>query len=234
MENNQEIMAALNELQAEINEKSEETVDIALAELEKKYNCDFEIKKIGNRMNTNSTTMYSSAIDNPDVVFSVKLDKETNEIIDDYSSRLVCSVIEEDVNSSIKENTACSVLLYGADSNDETNINIDVHSYVNKYNVESAFVYLAVNKYDIDNDTPQNLISAVNDLSQKFGISFVLSVHIIGDKFELCKADIKNNPDINNTWFDSYEPSGNFSFSVTDGVCNTTAEEIYNILMGGE
>ncbi|MBQ5994621.1 MAG: hypothetical protein IJL63_02050 [Clostridia bacterium] len=207
-------------------------VNIAKPQLEEKYNTEFEVLSIGNRTDMKTATMIFEDING--IRFTVVVDSETNEVEDDYIRSIIAHKIGgrlkkcfEDSNIDICFRT----FVICDDCAQETNTEISLDDFSKQYNLRQIMVYCAI---DDSSSTEQSLKSTIENLQ---GISKEKNIDISCSAFSLdstsfaeCSEKIEKAYDINNTWFDQYNPIKNIVFTVNKDTVNPEIEKIINEL----
>lgn len=233
--NKEEIREAVNGIGSQIGQASNAATEKVIQELEIKYGCDFVAIKIGGRIDSGETAFYISPKENPALVFKAVVDDETLEISDNYIERIVAEKFVAEMEKRLTEkglSGSASALFISDDDSQEDDPAIALTDYIEKYKVKSAFVYLALDKQTVSSTSSDDLLDACKALSNEFKIQVAVSGAVIGDKYKNCAEDMKKEPDVNATWFDSYSPSGNYQFAVTDGKSNISKEKLDMELTG--
>ena len=233
--NNDEIREVVSEIGNQIDEVSKSVTEKVLQELEIKYGCDFIAIKTGGRIDSGVTAFYISPKSNQSLVFKAVMDNETLEVSDNYIERKVAEEFITELERKLTENGltgAASALFVSDDDSQEDNPAITLNDYIEKYKVKSAFVYLALDKQTVCSTSSDSLLDACKTVGDEFKIQIAVNGAVIGGKYKDCAADMKENPDVNATSFDSYSPSGNFHFAVSDGNSNISTEKLEMELTG--
>lgn len=218
---------------SKINNDTANDVCTALSE---KYGESFVAVKIGDRFNTDSAKLYVHPADNETLVFSARINKDSGEVEDNY----IRAIIASELKGKIKEHLASyqvpcelNVSLLCHDTSDETNTNISVEDFSEKYSLSGITVYLPVKSSFLAENTVEDIVAAFKKTNDAMGINVSAMVYSISDEqFDACVKDMSSYPDLTNTWFDSYGVQGTAIISVKDGVVTPQVSEIIKSIDG--
>ncbi len=229
-----------NSLPAGYNAENEKTIsatDRAVEELNKKYGEEFKITKVGNRINTDSISMYACPKNNSDIVFTVSVNKQDKSVTDDYPERMVAVKLQNEIENNLILNgiEVSTNALLGYSRNTSCNdANILIEEFFKTYNVETVLLHTAINFDCIDSGTAKNLINAITEFSNKYDTEFVFDGYVINENYSKCRYEMKSLPEVTSTWFDEYNPCSTVSFYVNDGICSQNESDINAALMGSK
>ncbi|MCH5297254.1 MAG: hypothetical protein J1E85_06250 [Ruminococcus sp.] len=233
--NKHEYKEVIENVKNYVGENAQSTAETVKNKLSLKYGCDFEVAKVGGRIDTSSTTFYLYPDFDSSMVFKTVIDSKTEEISDDFISRIIATKI----NSELKDNLnkygisgEASAIFIKQDDRDEDDINITKEEYFEKYEVSSVFFYLVLNSQTLNDSSAENLISVCNSLGSKYNIQVAINGVTVSSKYSECAEQMKSEPDVSATWFDAFEPDCSYSFAVTDGKSNISVYELKKILAG--
>ncbi|MFI3326523.1 MAG: hypothetical protein R3Y35_10170 [Clostridia bacterium] len=207
-----------------INQKTSNEV---CKHLEEKYGCSFTALKIGDRINTSSTTLYICLEDDPNVIFEVKK-YDDGTIKDDYVEGLICNEIDKYVESIFaKYNIACTsnamILEHEAINEDDTSLSIV--SFFEKYSLDYYYLCFAVSNENFEEET---LTKALTEICENIGVDITFSGYIYDkDKYAECSQAIAETPTFSKYSYESYSPTANVICVLKDGVIERTTFEYY-------
>ncbi len=213
-----------------------DTANEVCAALSEKYGESFEATKIGDRFNTDSAKLYIHPVGQEDLIFSARIDKNSGEVWDDYVRCLNAKHIENsilssfetlDISATIKASLSC------ADTSAENDTNISFEEFATKYSLTGIMLYMPINENNVSEQTVSLIVDTLISVEKKYSVKIsVLAYSIPEDKYPDCVDAIKQNPDVSNTWFDSYACNANTAFSVSGGDVTPSIEDIAGKLMG--
>ena len=227
---NDEIYKTYEGMVDTVNRITDDIIKETTENLKIKYECDFKALKVGNRIDTGSTTIYFCPEDNEKIVFIATVDAETNKVKDDYITKLVSEKIKDKCENkfdSHKLSATCNVYIYGETPDDETNTEITVDDYLAMYPVSSIFIYMAVDNACVD-EIAHSLIQSVKELSSEYDVPVVVSGFVVGKDYNECRKQLDIEPDVSDTWFYDFDVLSSFKFAVTDSVCNVSEQDIFS------
>ena len=147
--------------------KSSTSNQIEVAEnlLNKKYNQTFCVNAIGERFGTLTNNTYKVQcypVDSPNDIFVAEIDKDGNNIYDDYVSVCVCQKLKKSIKDNLNDNS--EILVESRPSiTEETNSNISVEEFAE--NNDADFVVYAVTEENSDNFKKKfDSIAMINNL----------------------------------------------------------------------
>lgn len=218
-----------------MNQATGHSAERVLGELELKYGCSFEIKKVGGRIDNHSVAFYVSPKDNPGVVFEASIDPQTQKVKDNCIERMIAVSFEKDLEDALEKRgvrgTAQASFVY-EDGSAEDNILITQKEYFEKYRVDETFVYLALDAATIGESAAADLIDACREIGNRLNLLVAVNGVVLSDKYADCSKDMKEEPNVSATWFDAYSPSCHYHFAVADGNSNVSEQELSKILAG--
>ncbi len=226
----------LEGLKNSVNENTQTTADSVIAELSLKYGCDFDAVKIGGKIDTSPTEFYLHPDFDTSIVFKAVIDSETEEITDNFISRLIGSKINTELKSNLSNynisGEASVNFVRKNDDGEEDDIDITVEEYFEEYEVKSIFLYLAINSETLNDASADNLISVCKAFESKYNTQIAVNGAAISDKYYECTEQMEINPEVSATWFDSFNPDCTYKFAVTNGKSNVSVSELKEILAG--
>ncbi len=218
-----------------VNQATAHSAERVLGELELKYGCSFEIKKVGGRIDTHSVTFYVSPKDNPGVVFKAVIDTLTQKVKDNCMERMIAVGFEKSLEGALEKRgvrgTAQASFAHKDDSA-EDDILISQKEYFEKYQVDETLVYLALDAATTGESAAEELIDACRETGNSLNLLVAVNGVVLSDKYADCAKDMKGDPNVSATWFDAYSPSCHYHFAVTDGNSNVSEQELSKILAG--
>lgn len=232
---NKEYNEVVDGIKNYISENTQLTTDTIKNGLSLKYGCNFEVVKIGGRIDTGSTSFYLYPDFDFNIVFKAVIDSESEEISDNFISRIIAFKINSELKDSLNKygiSGEASVTFVRQDDSEEDNINITKEEYCEKYEVSSVFFYLVLDSQTINESSAENLISVCKSLGDKYKIQIAVNGVVVSAKYNECAEQMKAEPDVSATWFDLFEPDCTYRFAVTDGKSNISVSELKEILVG--
>ena len=217
---------------------SDNTADIAeRAEsgLAVKYQGEFKVIKVGNRINNETADVYVRPKDNSDIVFKARIGMENDELSDNYIERLVGTKLSLELKTALcdKSVESLSFITFTSDSDaDEDNTEISIKEYIEKYNVTSAFIYMIIDRKSLSDNAASELIDTLAKINSEYGIETVVSGYVFADNYGTVADELKDNPDPTTAWLKKRYSVAQIGFAVKDGVSNTSQEKLAELLNG--
>lgn len=217
------------------NQATGHAAELVTGELELKYGCSFDVKKVGGRLDTGSVTFYLSPKDNAGVVFEAVIDTQTQKVKDNFINRMIAASFEKDFEGALEKRgiRGCAqAVLAHKDDSAEDDITITQKEYFEKYQIDEALVYLALDAATTGESAAADLIEVCRKTGNELKLLVAVNGVVLSDKFAGCAKDMKEEPNVSSTWFDAYSPLCNYHFAVTDGKSNVSEQELSKILAG--
>lgn len=233
--NQNELKDAIDGLSGYVNKSTNDAAEAVTRELELKYGCQFEIKKTGGRIDSDSVAFYLSPKDDSGVVFKASINTKSGNITDNYIGKNIAAGFVRDFENNLAEygiRGAVSAAFTHQDDANEDDIQISAEEYFEKYKVSSSLVYLALDNSTVNSDSAENLIKVCRAMGTEYGITIAVNGVVLSDRFSACASDMKSEPDVSATWFDVYSPISSYHFAVANGDSNISKEELKKILAG--
>lgn len=213
-----------------------ETANDVCKALTEKYGEPFVAVKIGDRFNSDSAKLYVHPADDEELVFPAWINKNSKEVEDNYIRTIVANKLKQEIKSNFAFPPTEYELyldLLCHDPSDETDRNISVEDFANKYSLSAITVYLPIRSSFISQKTIENIAMALQKVNKKTGIGVYIMVYSISDEqFDSCAENMRCYPDITNTWFDSYGVEGTAMISVKEGIVTPQISEIIESIVG--
>lgn len=230
-----ELKESVQGIQELVSAGEKNATDTALEKLSMKYGTDFTVLKVGDRIDTESTTFYLCPKDREEPVFQAIVDGTTGEVTDNYVSRQVAleynGMFEDLLRSKNITGTVSASFICDDDSKAD-DIETSVEDYFEVYHVKSAFLRVALDGSTLGKSAAADLIAVCRQAQTETGAQVAVSGAVIGERYGDCAKDMKREPRVSATWFDAYSPAGTFRFAVTDGESNISAETLQEQLAG--
>lgn len=217
------------------SENTQSTTEIVKNALSLKYGYNFEVLKMGGRIDTDSTSFYLYPDFAPDIVFKAVVDSETKEVSENFISRVISAKFNSELKDKLNEygiSGEASATFIKSDDSQENDIYISTAEYFDKYEVSCVFLYFVLNSQTLNDSSAENLISVFRTLGSKYNVQVAVSGVAVSAKYNECAEQMKLEPDVSATWFDSFSPECSYSFAVTYGISNISVSELQEILTG--
>ena len=213
----EEIRCLMEDGKQIIEENTNNTVETAKKLLGQKYGLDFEVLAIGNRLDRETADLIVVAEDDPDRCFKAVVNNDIPKCSDNYVRRCVGIRLRDELVGMLKENGAeayCIVKLLSEDDSDETDTEISIEEYFERYQVSGMLIYMmAPSSQEGGSPTPQTIKAACDALHDRYRVTVTLwCYYIIGD-YEKCKQGFLRNPDVGAGYFDFFETEPAFSYA---------------------
>lgn len=208
----------LSDMGQVIDQNTELSVANAKSLLEQKYGISFETKKIGNRLNRDTTDLFMAPETNPDTVFKAVVNNEAPECSDSFVRRCVGAELSKvfcDALSKDGINSYGSLhLLINADDSNETNYEIPAEEYFDKYQTRGMMLYLIV-RSPKEKNTVSLIKKECDDFSKSYHVTVALNAYFLEDGYSECREKLMETPDITSTWFSKYNPTDELVYSAS-------------------
>ena len=137
-----------------------------------KYNEEFEAEYIGNRIDTNSATLYVHPKDTSKLMFTAVIND--GNVTDDYVSNIMTYKVQNDIVESFnKYNIDCAVdVEIVTDIKPEINTNLSIEEFVKKHNVSGMYVKAI---YCDDNISKEQLVRIFKNISKSYSFKLVIN-----------------------------------------------------------
>lgn len=205
-----------------------------ISQLENKYNCNFEVTHIGNRLNYSTGTLFLK--DSDDIYFSAVTDSKTSLVEDDYirqrvvfqfKSIILDRLAKNDINANIS-----SVIMCKIDCSEERDKNITLQDFISKYKVDEISTYICIEESNLNEKNINLFYEILKEQSTKLGIAISCSIfNIATHSYNDCSKQMSLNPDINNTWFDQFSPISNAMFCVENSIIVPDEKKLSKLLL---
>ena len=197
-----------------INQMSIEKVCKAL---EEKYGEEFEVTKLGDRINTGHTKFQMNPVNNKEIVFEAKMDNENGEIVDSYVEACIANRTEKELKNTLEEINIKTELIitFFCNLGEEKNINLSLRDLVEIYACEKIFIDLPLN----ENDYSEKKVNEIMGLLEQFRNTYDVNIYgylyyIPNDIYNKCLSDLNTYYTVNNTWFRNYNLKEKYFFSI--------------------
>ena len=191
--------------------------------LQKKYSETFSVTHMGDRYNTSSTKLYVYPDSNSEIRFTAKI-TDDGKVTDDYIQCIAAHILDEKIYEELNKNqiecVAKTVMMGSADENDvDTDFNIS--EYYEKYPDNKNLVYLVLNEDNVGEDTAQNLLNGIRNVSEYIDNQVTVAVFVMdSSEFERCREEVKEVPELEIDSFDSKAESGfnydGYTFNISE------------------
>ena len=205
--------------------------------LNEKYGEEFKSVKIGNRLNTGTTTLYCCNINSEERLFEVVYNLDNADINDNYIKTMLNYDFADEFEAEMAKydvDVACTVTSKSDDSSAETNVDMSLDEYIQKYNVKRLFVRAAVDETQINEQWCEDFIKGVIDLNNKYNTKInVIVFPMESGKFNECQKDVIAEVEPGNDWYLDYsDTKTEFVVNTENGQVNTTVTELLEGLKG--
>lgn len=213
-----------------------DVVEETKKQLQEKYNADFGITSIGNRINTGSATMYGYRIGNENELFEVVYSHETKNIEEYYVKSKISYEIANDLRSLCNEkniNICGSVLLTCDESSSEVNVDMSIPEFLEKYNVSIIAIRVCLDTSSIDTNQCEMFLGALQQLSSKYTKKINVILYPMNEENYLtCSNEIKEQASPSTKWFMDYSNGKEIIISAENNVTTMGAKELESSIKG--
>lgn len=181
--------------------------------LEQKYDMPFEAEKIGNRLDRDTVSLFMHPVSRPDICFMATLDNGNMTCSDNLIKRIVGKSISDPLTNELGESgieISCSAYILSDDDSAETNTDIEIKEYFERYHADTVMLYMAISG-ESSQDNDEKVKSVCRELAEQFGASTVLNAFYITGEFEACAQEMSHNPELSSSWFDRFRPAAELS-----------------------
>lgn len=143
---------------------NQEISENIVKKLQKKYNTEFSVKRIGNRYGTNddnTVTTYCCPQNNENLMFTAILNKEQTSLEDDYPLRSISFELEQFIKNKLKDeniNALVKCTIIGLNKISEF---LSVNEFINKFNNTNFLVYI-VSDSNISDEILQEIFTSLD------------------------------------------------------------------------
>lgn len=179
--------------------------------LQKKYDQEFKATHIGGRYgtaNNDTVTTYVHPVENENLVIKAVMDKNGELESDNYISRLISDslnqILKKELGAAGIESESNTVVM-DADSSSETNPDISLEEYVNKYKPRYFSADMIVK--ETNNVSPETFEKALQEV-YKAGLNttFQVNIHVISkDDYEACLKKFLELSEISDSMYVDFE-----------------------------
>lgn len=211
---------------------NDKIMKVVLAELNDKYNEEFEVVAIGARIGTktnNTVTSYVKGVQNS-VVFSVEVDTEGNIIKEDYPRRKIGSEVGLVLVEALKQfNIESQANLHISGGTEILEATIPLKKYIELHSPD-YFVGKVVLKEN-NQITAENLFGAYEAAYRKLNNTpLQTDIWVISTtEYEKAVNDFSQNPDVSEEWFDDYEVTSTFHLDFSSKGIETNNEDLKKV-----
>ena len=197
--------------------------------LEQKYDKEFEMVEIGEKLNKEYTQYYYRPKDNSSNIFEVI--SNINDINDIYDNYIKCGIekkLEEDIISEMNKSSidveCFSVMYVRGYYEKEKNINISIEEFTKKYFVDKVLIYLAYNTETVDDTYIDMFYSTLKLIGLKYCFDLDFKCfELSAENLHKIKEDKRNILEIKeSTLKRTYESIKDFEVEVKNKMLDTT------------
>ena len=175
------------------------------AKLKEKYNQSFSTSAIGDRWDTDHTTLWCYPTNDKDILFEVTY-YDNGEMTDDYIERKFECELERELISSLKDvniQATCKIAIdaTGRDKN-KNYTNMSLNEYIENVKTEYLWTRLAINTDSIKmEEDANNLVNVLENFSNKHNLVKVLTriYFIKNEQYNEVEEYFKKHTSINDT-----------------------------------
>lgn len=205
--------------------------------LKEKYDMDFVVTTMGDRINTGSATLYCYPETDEGLLFTVVYDYSRKTLTDDFPARRSAKELDREIasissNSSV--NFASLTAFYDA-KYDALNGNENLQEFLDKSGATELYIHLAVNADNVMSETDaQQVIDALTTISNKYESINILAIVFLLDqeKYDDCVAELQKRTTVNDDWFKSYSPVSSINIKIENGEVQKTAKDLLLAVKG--
>ncbi len=199
--------------------------------LQKKYNTEFEVISIGNRLaseNARTVTAYCRPKNDADVVFEVKANADRELVYDDYYISVLETAEKRRIESACREagvEAAVSFIISSVDRNSITE-SIQLEELVSR----NDGIYLTFSTIVSDCGKPEELYDTLYkflDEYHSYGARVGTGTTVWkleADAYDKCLEEMRKKPVITSNFLKSLNPSSSSNIAIVDGKVNNSKE----------
>ncbi len=212
-----------------VADNTKEVAEKTIKQLSLKYGCDFTATDIGNRIDRESADLYLYPNYDETLTFKATFNTETGEVSDNLIRRIVQKKYADALCESLGSfglDASASVMFLSKSDFKENNLNISLEKYIEKYSVNSALIYMSVNKETVTEFVSKDLIESFKEIAHEYGMDLVVYGFVFSDNYNSISEEQEKEPDIVISWFKDNNPQNSFKFAIVNGECNVSEEEL--------
>ena len=200
-------------------------------ELSLKYGDTFTVHETHTDISSRFVRSYVTSNKYSDVTFDVWIDKSTEEITDDYVEMIVADKLQQKFTENLSKSgiESFSKITFSLTNREKiifTDTEADIHSYLRERGVDKIIVHSSIKKNNLDTQTAEKIIQAAFLVSQEYNAEVLFSGYLLTNDFKTCVHEMKTVPKINEIWYNNFNVSKYFYFSVKNGISSKTASEL--------
>ena len=200
-----------------INQMSIEKVCKAL---EEKYGEEFEVTKLGDRINTGHTKFQMNPVNNKEIVFEATMDNDDGVVVDSYVRASAANKVEKELKNLLEKvdiKTELIISIYCKDTKKEKNTNLSLRDLVEKYDCEIVFIDFPLSESVYCEEKVNEIMRMLEEFKNVYGININGYLYIIpNETYDKCLSDLNTYYTVYNTWFRSYNLKEKYFFSINE------------------
>lgn len=212
---------------------NDDTAREVCKELEKKYSEEFRVLQIGDRLNTGHTKLYVCPVNNEEIVFTVLVNRDTGEIMDNYIIEKVNHQVRCELEASFNSENIDAFVKCKVVDNEEIVVKKNDYTPRELYEDNNFEEYYIVVILDGTSCDGEKLLKVVQEVQKKIEVNLLVSVYSFDNThYRECIAKYKQNPNMTETSIKKFDPYVEIVLKIYNGKCNLSEEEIEKMLRG--
>ena len=200
-----------------INQMSIEKVCKAL---EEKYGEEFEVTKLGDRINTGHTKFQMNPVNNKEIVFEATMDNDDGVVVDSYVRASVANRVEKEIKNLLEKidiKTELIISLSCKDLREERNTKLSLWDLVKNYSCKKIFIDLPLNENDYSEEKVNEIMGLLKKFRNYYGVNINGFLYRIpNEAYDKCLGDLNTYYMVSDTWFRQYGLKEKYSFSINE------------------
>ncbi len=212
---NEEMNQFVDDMKNVIEDNTKASVSNAQELLSQKYGMSFEADKIGNRLDTGTADLLMHPVSQPELFFKATVNNEEMTCNDNLMRRIISAKLSRELCDELSDKGVkayATLRMMSDDDTSETDTEISVEDYFEKYNVTVVTVYMIADG-EADETTETLLKASCDGMKQRHGVKVALRCCFISRDYHACEEEMKKNADINSSWFDSYSVTSELEYA---------------------
>lgn len=168
-------------------------------------------------------------VDNNDLCFTVIVDNQ-GYVDDNYINRIIADSLSKDISSCFSDlsiDACCFTIISSDDYSNETDVNISIEEFNQKYNIKDVKVYVPMRSSDLTNALLNNAINKLCVISKDKEIEMAVSfIAMDGESYNTCALDMESTAVVNDKWLDRYTILSRVDFIINRADISPSISEI--------
>ncbi|MCQ2495543.1 MAG: hypothetical protein MJ131_03010 [Lachnospiraceae bacterium] len=209
-------------------EVDKKIADKVCEELKKKYDTDFLVRRIGDRLNRKTARLYVSPADNSNLVFTAHIEQDSNIVTDDYTAVIAEKKLENEIIAGISKaesNVFARIFIPNQADYELKKREYTAAELINECGRNGFLMQLlAESSFDMD-----AFFTAAKEVCAVNAVSLAGSVYILsGEKFSECLKSSGDLPHPSFTEIEKIGPAKRMDFTADKDSAKLVSEESFS------